>query len=291
MNKSWLAMAPALAALFAPLGAHAYSTGTSNRSASGCIGIIPSCHNDTMPQRNGAMVTIDGPTTVAAGERVTYTLRVARTDMGTLAGAGLDVSVSGGGLRPNGSNTRIENCELTHSGIIVPATAGAGEVTIPFDFIAPAASTTVTIQAAGNGVDGNGRMAGQPGQTGDQWGTSTLSVTITGTADAGGACLQPTPDAGPDAAPDASSDGAIEADASDAAAADGSLGDAAQDGSPASDAANDGGTNPPPPPGCQCAVPAAQGGSRSTALAWLSTAALLALSFARRARRSPRSTR
>lgn len=291
MNKAWLAMAPALAALFAPIDAHAYSTGTSNRSASGCIGIIPSCHNDTMSQRNGAMVTIDGPTSVAAGERVTYTLRVARTDMGTLAGAGLDVSVSGGGLRPNGTNTRIENCELTHSGIIVPATVGASEVAIPFDFIAPAGATTVTIQAAGNGVDGNGRTVGQPGQTGDQWGTSSLAVTITGTADAGGACLQPTPDAGPDAAPDASVDGAIETDASDAAAADGALGDAAQDGSQPTDAASDGGTNPPPPPGCQCAVPAAQHGSRSSVLALLSTSALLALTSSRRARRALRSTR
>lgn len=288
MNKSWPAIASALAALGATLDAHAYSTGTSNRSASGCIGIIPSCHNDTMSQRNGAMVTIDGPTMVAAGERVTYTLRVARTDMGTLAGAGLDVSVSGGGLRPNGANTRIENCELTHTGIIVPATAGASEVAIPFDFIAPAGSTTVTIQAAGNGVDGNGRMAGQPGQTGDQWGTSSLSVTITGTADAGGACLQPTPDAGPDGAVDASVDGAIVTDAGDEASTDSGSSDAAQDGSSTADAGTDGGTNPPPPPNCQCAVPTAQGGARSSALALLSSAALLAIAWTRRASRTTR---
>lgn len=215
-----------------------------------------------MSPRNGAMVAIEGPATLAAGERATYTLRVSRTDMGTLAFAGLDVRASGGGLRPNGGNTRIESCELTHSMPIAPAMAGATEVRIPFDFIAPASATTVTLQAAANAADGNGTMAGANGQTGDQWGTTSFSVMITGSSDAGGACL---PDPLPDASVDAS----------------------ANDSSPATDAgadaAADGGVRPPPM-NCQCTVGgASRGGSRGV-LALVVGAVALAMRARRRSR-------
>ncbi len=290
MNDRFLAKTSALLALCAAAlcssNATAYSRGTTNRSVSGCIGIIPSCHNDTMSARSGAMVAIDGPTTLAAGERATYTLRIARTDMGTLAGAGLDVRVSGGGLRPNGADTRIESCELTHNALILPAMAGASEVRIPFDFIAPASSTTVTIQAAGNGVDGNGAQAGMPGQTGDQWGTTSVSVMITGTADAGGTCLPDPVDPAPDAAVDASdasdSASAIDGDPVDVA----SEGSVSADGTTATDAAADAG-RPPPVPGCQCTV---AHGTRSapSALVWAAGVAIVLVSRARSKRRLAR---
>jgi MYXO-CTERM domain-containing protein len=229
-----------------------------------------------MSQRNGAMVAIDGPATLAAGERATYTLRISRTDMGTLAGAGLDVRASGGGLRPNGTDTRIESCELTHNAVILPAMAGAGEVRIPFDFIAPASSTTVTLQAAGNAVDGNGSIAGMPGQTGDQWGTASLMVTITGTSDAGGTCLpDPVADAGPDASADGSADaGASTGDASVDATSQPDVvsSDSASDASSLQDAAADGGTQPPAMT-CRCTV-AGHGAGRGTPALWLVLGAL-----------------
>ncbi len=276
-KRPWaLAFAVTAATLSATTDASAYSRGTTNRSASGCLGIIPSCHNDTMSQRNGAMVAIDGPATLAAGERATYTLRISRTDMGTLAGAGLDVRASGGGLRPNGTNTRIESCELTHNAVILPAMAGAGEVRIPFDFIAPASSTTVTLQAAGNAVDGNGSIAGMPGQTGDQWGTASLMVTITGTSDAGGTCLpDPVADAGPDASADGSADaGGSTGDASVDATSQPDVveTDSASDASSLQDAAADGGTQPPAMT-CRCTV-AGHGAARGTPALWLVLGAL-----------------
>lgn len=245
------------------LDAAAYSRGQTGRAVTGCLGIIPSCHNDTMSMRNGAMVAIEGPATLAAGERATYTLRVSRTDMGTLASAGLDVRASGGGLRPSGASTRIESCELTHSAPIPVAMAGATEVRIPFDFIAPASSTTVTLQAAANGTDGNGSVAGMPGQTGDQWGTTTFSIMVTGTADAGGECLpDPLPDAGPDAAPDAS-DASGNSDAADVIAPVDVAGEGgAQQDASSNDGSADGGVTPPPPMNCQCAV---RGGSHNGA--------------------------
>lgn len=288
-KRPWaLAFAVTAATLSATTDASAYSRGTTNRSASGCLGIIPSCHNDTMSQRNGAMVAIDGPATLAAGERATYTLRISRTDMGTLAGAGLDVRASGGGLRPNGTDTRIESCELTHNAVILPAMAGAGEVRIPFDFIAPASSTTVTLQAAGNAVDGNGSVAGMPGQTGDQWGTTSLMVTITGTSDAGGTCLpDPVADAGPDASADSGADADAGASMGDASA-DGSEPDVVDtdgraDASSLQDAAADGGTQPPAMT-CRCTV-AGNAAGRGTPALWLVLGAL-GLAWRARSRRA-----
>jgi len=266
------------------LDAAAYSRGTTGRSVTGCLGIIPSCHNDTMSMRNGAMVVIEGPAMLAAGERATYTLRISRTDMGTLAVAGLNVRASGGGLRPNGASTRIESCELTHNMPIAPSMAGATEVSIPFDFIAPASATTVTLQAAANGADGNGSMAGANGQTGDQWGTTSLTVMITGSSDAGGACLtDPLPDA---SAPDAS-DAAL--DAADSSAedtgplADASASDGASNTDAGADAAADGGVRPPPM-NCQCAVGGASRGASSGWLALVVGAVALAMRARRRCR-------
>lgn len=266
------------------LEAAAYSRGTTGRSVTGCLGIIPSCHNDTMSMRNGAMVAIEGPATLAAGERATYTLRVSRTDMGTLAVAGLDVRASGGGLRPNGANTRIESCELTHSMPIAPAMAGATEVRIPFDFIAPASATTVTLQAAANGADGNGTMVGANGQTGDQWGTTSLSVMITGSSDAGGACLpDPLPDASAPDASDAAIDGSDSSVEDAAPVADASANDSSPTSDAGADAAADGGVRPPPM-NCQCTVGGASRGGSGGLLALV----VGAVALAKRARRRSR---
>lgn len=188
-----LALLTGLALFSVTSAASAYSEGISNRSVSGCIGIIPSCHNNVMSPNGGATVTIDGPMTVNAGDRVTYTMRIARTDMGPLLGGGLNVRVSSGSLGPNAMSpmTKLLDCELTHRGVIA-SNAGHTEVVIPFDFIAPGGATTVQLTAAGNGVDGNGTMGSETGQTGDQWGTTMLSITVTGDAGGpGGRCPEP----------------------------------------------------------------------------------------------------
>ncbi|MBL8680999.1 MAG: hypothetical protein JNK05_17590 [Myxococcales bacterium] len=255
----------------APAVAHAYSEGITGRAASGCLGIIPTCHNDTMGRRDGAMVTIDGPMTVEAGSRTTYTVRVSRTDMGTLAGAGLNVIASGGALRTSAPATRIAGCELTHSALIAPAMAGATEVRIPFDFIAPASSTTVTLQAAANGVDGNGTIPRMPGQTGDQWGTASFSVMVTGVADGGvgGVCPEPVDVVANDAADasDAPTDSATPPpDANETDARDASVSDV-------------GSESGPPRVGCACRANVGANRARSSlaiALASLAVATVIA---------------
>ncbi len=227
MKYRALSMVTTLALVSVSHPAWAYEEGISNRSASGCVGIIPSCHNSAMSPNGGAMVRVDGPMMVNAGERVTYTMRIARTDMGTLFGGGFDVRVTGGalGTNPMQPMTRVLDCDLTHTGIIA-ANAGMTEVVIPFDFIAPGAAGTVQMLAAGNGVDGNSR-GGAGGQTGDQWGTTMLSITVVGDSGAGpgGQCPvpiergpEPTVEPGPEAGTmeDASFDASDVRDSSDA---------------------------------------------------------------------------
>lgn len=256
----------------APAVANAYSEGITGRAVQGCLGIIPTCHNDTMGRRDGAMVAIDGPMTVEAGSRTTYTLRVSRTDMGTLAGAGLNVIASGGALRTSAPATRIAGCELTHSALIAPAMAGATEVRIPFDFIAPASSTTVTLQAAANGVDGNGAVPRMPGQTGDQWGTTTFSVMVTGVADGGvgGVCPEPVDVIGTDAADaaEAGPDGDVPPDVQSVDATDASTSDV-------------GSESAPPRVGCACRA-TASGSSERSQLALALGSLVVAASFVRR---------
>jgi hypothetical protein len=149
------------------------------------------------------------------------------------------------------------------------AMMGASEVRIPFDFIAPAASTTVTLQAAGNAVDGNGEIRGMPGQTGDQWGTTRLSVMITGTSDGGGVCPEPV-DASVDGGNDAATDVAL-----DVASDTGSTQDGSADGG--SDVASDGAivdeSMQPPRPGCACAAPIGGDRARGGALLLVALAA------------------
>jgi hypothetical protein len=280
MKASFLtASAVALAGLVVSLDARAYSEGITGRTVTGCLGIIPSCHNDTMSRRDGATVTIEGPMSVMAGERVTYTLRVARTDMGALAGAGLDVAASGGALRAAGTTTRVTSCELTHNAVI-SAAMGASEVRIPFDFIAPASSTTVTIRAAGNAVDGNGSMRGVPGQTGDQWATAQLMVTVTGTADAGGVCPEPEDVVAQDASDASPNDALADVVANDGSANDAGSNDAATNDA-ATDARADGGVTMPPGGVCACSAP---GRARGPSGVWAGALAFAAALLARRRR-------
>jgi MYXO-CTERM domain-containing protein len=280
MKFKLASLALAAAVSSAPVVASAYSEGISGRAVSGCLGIIPACHNDTMGRRDGAMVAIEGPMSVAAGSRTTFTLRVARTDMGTLGGGGLDVIASGGALRANAPNTRLTGCELTHSALIVPAMMGATELRIPFDFIAPASSTTVTLSAAGNAVDGNGLIRGMPGQTGDQWGTATLAVTVTGVSDGGGVCPDPSDVVVADAA-DASDVADVVTDEiaplPDVVAPDGADGSVNDTGSESG----------PPRPGCACRAGATNGARDNAPFA----IAALALGLAGRRRRRARAVR
>ncbi|MDP3275829.1 MAG: choice-of-anchor V domain-containing protein [Deltaproteobacteria bacterium] len=279
-TNAWFAACAALIATALPWTAHAYSEGITNRSASGCLGIVPSCHNSAAARNDGAMVALEGPTMLAAGQRATYTLRIRRTDMNPLAVGGLDVSTTGGALAATSTNLRIANCELTHR-LPVAVNAATMEVAIPFDFIAPASAATVTLNAAGNGADGNSEIRGAMGQTGDQWGTTTLAITVTGTSATGGQCPEPSTDAGTTAdASDASDANATSPDssdaiaASDAASSDSDLGDAGAVQRDASDVVDDrammaGG-------GCQCSTPTQPSRTNPIGLA-LSALALVAL--------------
>jgi hypothetical protein len=276
--------------------AQAYSEGISNRSVSGCLGIVPSCHNSAMARNDGAMVRVDGPMTVNAGERVTYTMHIARTDMGRLFGGGLNVRVSAGALGSNAMfpMTKLLDCELTHRGIIA-ANAGLNEVIIPFDFIAPSMSATVQLSAAGNGVDGNSTMGAENGQTGDQWGTTTLAINVVGDAapGTGGQCPAPV-DAGPEPTVEPGPEGGVSMDASDGSTGPDS-GDVSSERAvigidvPSSDVVVDGGPMMARG-GCQCSVGVASessgafGGRRSPWFALATGVSMLC--FTRQKRRS-----
>ncbi len=148
--------------------AGAFSGGVSGYSGNPSAGggeTCTRCHSGgTAP-----VVTLSGPTTVAAGASATYTLTIAG---GQETAGGLDVSGSGGTFAATDPGTRLQENEVTHEA--PRAAAPSGDVTFTFDWTAPLGGGAFTLYAAGNSVNLDGTRQG------DAAATSTLAVTVTG---------------------------------------------------------------------------------------------------------------
>jgi hypothetical protein len=140
-----------------PARALGFSTGitTTQFGATGCN----QCHSGgTTPT-----VTLAGPTTVAPASTNEYTLQIFQT--GSQSKAGLNVSSLSGKLATGGANsakTQVLSgtggrAEVTHTS---PKAAVGGVVTFSFLWTAPASFSSVTLNAWGNAVNGNGTNSG-----------------------------------------------------------------------------------------------------------------------------------
>src|SRR3990172_10792274 len=146
---AWLAIAT-----MSPQSTHAFSSGITGRSRTGC----GSCHGAS--PNSGVTATFSGPTTVAPGSTNNYTATVSGNPTN---GGGLDVSVSGGILAA-GANTQLIGTEITHM--------DGNATTWMFSWTAPATPGTATMYVAGNAVNLNGSTSG------DAWNLATLDITV-----------------------------------------------------------------------------------------------------------------
>jgi MYXO-CTERM domain-containing protein len=179
MNKgSFLAMAMACATVLASTTVFAYSSGITGSATGGCSSGL-GCHG---AMNAGTSVQIMGPTTVVRGSMNVYELII--TNMASSqTGAGLDVAASAGvlGTSAMAPLTQVRSGEITHRSPIARTTATTWR--IPFTWTAPATAGSARINAAANAVNGDTRNSG------DQWNTSSLAVTVTDTAMADGGAV------------------------------------------------------------------------------------------------------
>jgi len=131
-------------------------------------GIVPgkictSCHTGTAPV---AIVTIAGPTAVAAGSVNSYTVTV---QGGPAIAAGFNLAANAGTLSANDVGTKLVTTEIVHSAPR-PMTGGAATFTISWK--APAVAGPATLFAAG--VSTNGDTTDK----GDGVGSTSLAITV-----------------------------------------------------------------------------------------------------------------
>lgn len=150
--------------LLALPAAMASSSGRTGSSTTGC-----SCHGSSADATTTAAFSV-GSTTVSPGDAVRLALDVTSSDR-SRAGAGLDVSASGGVLVA-GRNTQVLSGEITHSAPakMVPGTPA----TFDFSWTAPSTPGTYTLYAAANAVDFDGSAGG------DGWNLATLLLEVVG---------------------------------------------------------------------------------------------------------------
>jgi hypothetical protein len=123
------------------------------------------CHGSSATTTTS--VVINGlPTTFETNK--TYPLTFDVTNATNLK-AGCNVAVTGGTLIV-GTNTKLKSSQITH---ILPTSATGTTTTFQFSWKAPATTASVTFNAVGNAVNGNGNE-----DNGDQW--NMTSVTIPG---------------------------------------------------------------------------------------------------------------
>lgn len=162
--RTVFALAVSLIWLFYTGGAVAFPGGVDGYSgASGTT--CTACHNQT-GSTTVSLNAVSG-TTVAPGSVANFELSITG---GPAVEAGLDIAASGGTLIATASGTKIQNGELTHTSQ-QPSMSG-GSVTIPFDWQAPSAAGTYTLNAAGMSTNGTG------GTGGDATGTTSMQITV-----------------------------------------------------------------------------------------------------------------
>ena len=125
------------------------------------------CHSADNPTPT---VTIDGPTTMTAGETATFSVTVAGGS-GSIAGFNASVTRSAGVLAPIDATVRNAGAELTH---VSPKSLTNSSATFEFEWTAPASSAAVQLWAAGVSANGNGANSG------DSASGTSLTVNVVG---------------------------------------------------------------------------------------------------------------
>lgn len=162
------------------------STGILSASSGGITGVSTTgcgtCHGGKSANTS---LSYTGPTTVAPGQTVTYTVSVAH---GTHTYAGTNIAIKNAngqnaGTLAAGTGLRAAAGELTHQ---APLAFNGGAATFEFQWTAPAVGGTYTLTAAGNAVNKDGTNSDE-----DDWNTmNAVSITVKGatiTAPASGA--------------------------------------------------------------------------------------------------------
>jgi hypothetical protein len=133
---------------------------TLKSAATGC-----SCHSSTLTA--GVAVVFSGPTSVAPGQTVSYTLTISG---GPAISAGCDIAVRTGTLAAVDGNLQLLNSELTHTSDL--AFTG-GSATFSFHYTAPSSPGVDSLYATGLSDNANGS------KTGDQWNFAvTRAITV-----------------------------------------------------------------------------------------------------------------
>jgi hypothetical protein len=155
--ERWTTVALRLGVLVLAARANAFSSGISSTSfgAQGCN----ECHGGG----NTPVVTLTGATAVTAGSTNQYTLQIEVT--GAQNKGGLNVAATGGALAVGGDASggtqpvsgKNGRTEITHTGA---HSSVDGLVAFSFLWTAPSDTTTVTMNAWGNAVNGSGTSAG-----------------------------------------------------------------------------------------------------------------------------------
>lgn len=160
-----LMTAAALTALTLPLSAEARLDGVDagrllgGRAEVGCGG----CHGGSASR--STVVAFDGPESLEAGETAEYTLTVTNA---ASVGAGAVVASSDGLLTPGEGLGAFESV-LLH---VSPVEATNGVTTFTFSLTAPEAPGTVTLNAAGNAINGDFDTSG------DGWNLGSLEIEV-----------------------------------------------------------------------------------------------------------------
>lgn len=154
-----------------------YITFSSNSSgkmgvyATGCG--TSGCHGSSSTNTSISM-SFDGNTTLSSyvpGQKYAIILSIDNSFLigVSTAKAGFDLNFSAGTLSNTPTGTMLMTRELHHT---TPKAMTSGGATFAFDWTAPAAGAgTVTINIAGNGVNGTGDA------TGDEWNLKTITLT------------------------------------------------------------------------------------------------------------------
>lgn len=152
--------------LLASVVSYAYPTGITGRTLKGpnpgCT-----CHGST--PSSSVLVRIIGPSTVTAGQSVTFTIKITG---GPLVSAGTNVAVRSGTLNTLlGSGLQNISGELTHTAPKAPA---GDTVSFSFQYVAPSTPQNDTIFANGNSVNLDNTNSG------DMWNfAASKLVTVT----------------------------------------------------------------------------------------------------------------
>lgn len=161
--KRFFPLAIALAVLGAIAALGAAPSGAFSGGVSGLSGNPGTNLGDTCGSCHGGGSTpalnLSGPTVVAPNAVNTYVLSIQSANVVSQTAAGLDVSATAGLLSSLGSDTQILDGEVTHTASKPNDSGGLASFT--FQWTAPdAGSQIVTLYAAGNSVNLDGRPSG-----------------------------------------------------------------------------------------------------------------------------------